>query len=75
MISRPDGLGNLLHVEFYLFPSRKGYLLRVDLRPAADFSRRIPLGMAADWVADILGDSEASALFHNQKIVGKPRYD
>ena len=60
LISRPDALGNVLSVEFYLFPSRKGYLLRVDLRPESDFSRRIPLGMGADRVADILGNSEAS---------------
>ena len=73
LISEPDTQGNVLSVEFYLFPSRKGYMLRVDLRPKADFSRRIPLGMAADRVADILGDSEAAALFHNQTIVGKAR--
>ena len=74
LISEPDALGNVLSVEFYLFPSRKGYMLRVDLRPAADFSRRIYPGMAAGRVADILGDSEASALFHNRTIVGKAQY-
>lgn len=74
LISEPDALGNVLSVEFSLFPNRKGYMLRLDLRPAADFSRRIPLGMGADRVADILGDSEASALFHNQTIVGKAQY-
>ena len=74
LISEPDALGNVLSLEFYLFPSRKGYMLRVDLRPAADFSRRIYRGMAAGRVADILGDSEASALFHNRTIVGKAQY-
>ncbi len=74
LISDPDSSDNILSLDFYLFPSRRGYLLRLDLRPAADFYRRVPAGTPPNQVAKILGDNEAPALFHNQTIVGKAQY-
>ncbi|WGK69736.1 hypothetical protein P0082_02410 [Candidatus Haliotispira prima] len=71
LISQPDSLNSILCIEFYLSPSRRGYMLRLDLRPAPDFHRRIPTGTPADRVADILSDNEQESLFHNLTIIGR----
>ncbi len=74
LISYPDSLDNIFSVAFSLFPSRKAYLLRTDLRPAQDFFHRIPPGTPVDQVADILSGSEQEAIFHNQTVVSPPRF-
>ncbi|MEM9423188.1 MAG: hypothetical protein AAF975_00190 [Spirochaetota bacterium] len=74
LISQPDSLDSILTLDFYLYPGRNGYMLRVDLRPAQDFYRLIPPGTPANEAADRLGDTEENAIFHNQTIVGKNTY-
>ena len=74
LISKPDSLNNILSLDFYLFPSKRGYILRLDLRSAAAFNRRISAETKAQHVANILSHSEQEAIFHNQTIIGQAEY-
>ena len=78
LISTPDPQNQIpeliLSLDFYLFPNKRGYLLRLDLRTAENFHRRISPETPVDQVAGILSYSEHEAIFHNQTLVGQAQY-